>query len=70
MNDSIAGFFGGSYFRISFFYLVLYIKSVRLGLSGLVIGHPLDTVKALIQTRNHKSLRNSFQILFKNSNVN
>ena len=40
-----------------------------LGLSGLLVGHPLDTVKALIQTRNHKTIRNSIRILSTQQNV-
>ena len=39
------------------------------GLTGLVVGHPLDTVKALIQTRGHKSIQNSAKIIFNQSAV-
>lgn len=37
------------------------------GIAGLVLGHPLDTIKALIQTRGHTSIANTALIVFKNS---
>lgn len=38
------------------------------GMTGLIVGHPLDTIKALIQTRGHTSIINSASIIFKQSN--
>jgi len=40
-----------------------------IGTCGLIVGHPLDTVKALIQTRNqHKNILSSATILIKQTN--
>ena len=39
------------------------------GTAGLVVGHPLDTVKALMQTRNHTSIIASSKIVFRETKV-
>lgn len=57
MNEVIAGYFAGNiqYFltyKLVWFALNFWNKSlITTGLSGVVVGYPLDTVKALIQTR-------------------
>jgi hypothetical protein len=39
------------------------------GLGGLVVGHPLDTVKALMQTSNQTNIISSTKNIIKNTSV-
>ena len=39
------------------------------GLGGLVIGHPLDTMKALMQTNNQTNIISSTKTIIKNTSV-
>lgn len=52
--------------HFKFFDVIYFYK----GTCGLAVGHPLDTVKALIQTRSqHKSMLGSAKLLIKQTNV-
>lgn len=40
-----------------------FIAGLVAGNVALVVGHPMDTIKSLIQTRNHKSILKTIQFL-------
>lgn len=46
-----------------------FIAGLVAGNVALIVGHPMDTIKSLIQTRNHKSIVKTIQFLSKEKKV-
>ena len=40
------------------------------GSAGLVVGHPLDTIKAIMQTKSDKGMWGSTKVLYNEAKVN